>query len=308
MSASRLIVSADDLGLTPAVDLGIARALAAGSVTAVGVIANLADPARVAALARAHPGTSFGVHLNLTVGRPVLPPSQVPSLIDEGGRFHRLGVLARRALLGRVVVDEAAAELAAQVERLIAAGVAVDHVDSHQHVHALPAVAGALVAAVRRTGVRAVRSHRPLVLAVGPESRRAVARYYLRHPRRLLTHGWKRYTAASLARAGLVLPDGMVSGSLLAHPVVGGPLDEWDAILAELPGGTWELVVHPADLGAAEGDVARLGALVERRAAELAALVDPRFTRLLARHGVEPVSFAALVSSPRAEEEHRARA
>src|SRR5207244_12389555 len=101
---------------------------------------------------------------------------------------------------------------------------------------------------------------------------------------------------------------GMVAPSLLVSPVPGGPRREWEAIAALLPAGTWELVVHPADLevAPAPGDLERLGELVARRGAELAALTDTRFHVVLAAAGLEIVPFAALATrKPRILAEER---
>jgi hypothetical protein len=296
VTGRRLIVSADDLGLTAGVDRGIAAAIEAGSVTAVGVLANLADPAAVARLAAEHPGVSFGAHLNLTTGRPVLAAGRVPSLVDARGVFRPLGEQTRRALGRRLDATELTRELEAQLAALVDAGVAVDHLDSHEHVHLLPGVTGAVVGLAHRSGVRRIRSHRPRLCGAAGAPWRAVLAYYCRHPRRLLTHAVKRVLAARLACAGLVSPDGMVGTSLLLGPVPPGPGRAWEAVCAGLPCGTWELVVHPADLSVARSaeDEARLGTLLARRGEELAALLAPGFPAMVRGHGVVTTSFATL--------------
>jgi predicted glycoside hydrolase/deacetylase ChbG (UPF0249 family) len=293
MTSRRLIVSADDFGLGAAVDRGIVAAAARRSVTSVGVIANLVEAASVAELVAAAPAVSLGVHLNLTTGRPLSPAREIPSLVGADGMFHPLARLTRLAFAGRVRGGEVARELAAQVARVQALDVAIDHLDSHEHVHLLPGVTGAVIDLARSAGGQRMRTHRPRILGprwTGPP------RYYARHPRRVATHALKRLLAFRLRIAGIATPDGMVAPSLLVTPVPGGPPDEWAAIAAMLPPGTWELVVHPADLEVTPrpGDVERLGELVARRGAELAALVDPHFHTMIAATGVELVPFAAI--------------
>jgi len=289
----RLIVSADDYGLGAAVDRGVLRAAQAGSVTSVGVMGNLAAPAAVRALAAAAPRASLGVHLNLTTGRPLTPPDEVPTLVGAGGTFLPLATLAVRALTGRVRRRDVVRELGAQVAAVRAAGVPVDHLDSHEHVHLIPGVLAAVVEVAKRTGILALRSHRPCVLAPGGGPSRLA--WYLRRPRRLAAHAAKRLFVARLGRAGLALPDGMVGGSLVVGGAGDGPEAEWDAVCAHLPPGTWELVVHPADpdVPTSAEEEARLGALTARRAAELAALLAPGFAARLRRHGIALVPFAA---------------
>jgi predicted glycoside hydrolase/deacetylase ChbG (UPF0249 family) len=320
MTARRLIVNADDFGLTAGVDRGIARAVAAGAVTSVSVMANLADPAAVAALAAAHPALSLGAHLNLTTGRPLRPAHELPSLVDAHGEFLPLAVLTRRALSGRVRRADAARELGAQVAHLARHGIRVDHLDSHEHVHLLPGITAAVVDVARRSNVLRLRCHRPRLFPAGGRRSAAIARYYAAHPRRVVSHGVKRALAAWFRRAGLSGPDGVVSPALLlSPPPAGGPLDAWEAVLRSLPPGTWELVVHPADLDVPRDacDTARLGELVEQRGAELAALEGPFFAPLLAAYDVTLASFAAVPSgrvgrdvraAPRAGEAHAGRA
>src|SRR5215468_1191072 len=82
-----LIVNADDLGWTAGVNRGIAEAHRNGIVTSTSLLANgcaFSDGVKAAAEL---PGLGIGVHLNLTDGAPSAPPSQVPSLLDENGRF-----------------------------------------------------------------------------------------------------------------------------------------------------------------------------------------------------------------------------
>jgi hypothetical protein len=174
-------------------------------------------------------------------------------------------------------------------------GLRVDHLDSHEHAHLLPGVTAAVIDVARRTGVARLRCHRPRLFSAGGRRRRRLVAYYRAHPRRIASHALKRTLAARFARAGLSGPDGVVSPALLVEPATGGPLREWEAVVRHLPPGTWELVVHPADLEVPRDarDTAWLGELVERRGARLA----PRgaaFHALLAAHGVALVSFAAV--------------
>jgi predicted glycoside hydrolase/deacetylase ChbG (UPF0249 family) len=314
MTGRWLIVNADAFGLTPGVDRGITQAVAAGSVTSVSVMANLADLDAVATLAADHPGLSLGAHLNLTTGRPLRPARELPSLVDGSGEFLPLATLTRRALAGRVSGAEVVRELGAQLARLARHGVAVDHLDSHEHVHLLPGVTGAVIEAAWRAGVERMRCHRPRLFPPG-RSWTALAGYYTAHPRRIVSHAVKRALAARFRRAGLSGPDGVVSPALLLYPPEAGVLAEWTAVVAALPPGLWELVVHPADLDVSRDarDTARLGELVERRGAERAALIGSGFGDMLRAHDVALASFAAVSAAgarravpvgPRAGEAH----
>jgi predicted glycoside hydrolase/deacetylase ChbG (UPF0249 family) len=136
---ARVVVTADDLGLHPALNAGIMKAHDEGIVTSVSLCSHGPAFAQAAALCRARPALECGAHLALTDGIPVLPPGQVPSLVDGSGRLRRSWTgLLRDAVLGRIRLAEVEAEWRAQLRKLRDAGLAPRHLNSHQHVHLLP--------------------------------------------------------------------------------------------------------------------------------------------------------------------------
>ncbi len=169
----RLVIHADDYGLSPGVNRAIEEALESGAVTSCSIMLGEAAAHSAIAWAAGHPQFDFGVHLNLTQGRPVLPPSQVPSLVDSHGHFWRLGTFILRCSTGRVRLREVELEWRAQIGLLRAAGVVISHLDSHQHVHLLPWVfrnVAARLAAEEGLVIRAMR--RPIVVGrLRPDAR-----------------------------------------------------------------------------------------------------------------------------------------
>src|SRR5437773_1986596 len=117
--APRLVVNADDFGLSAGVNRGILEAYVAGVVSSVSVLVNA--PGWTDAVQRLRdlgPGLGVGLHLNLTMGRPV---SWGGGLCDaRSGRFHTLPALVARALAGRLDPGDVAIECAAQLARLLA--------------------------------------------------------------------------------------------------------------------------------------------------------------------------------------------
>jgi predicted glycoside hydrolase/deacetylase ChbG (UPF0249 family) len=139
--ARRLIVNADDFGLTAGVSQGILRAHLKGLVTSTTVLASLPSHPELDALAAAS-GLGLGLHFNLTWGRPVSPPETVPSLVDAEGRFGRdLAALQERAR-PEDVQREGDAQIEAFARRF---GRLPTHLDSHHHVHRVPGVMDAVL-------------------------------------------------------------------------------------------------------------------------------------------------------------------
>jgi len=169
---SALVVNADDYGVTRGSTDGIIRAHLDGIVTSAS-LATAYDhyPYAVEHYHRRCPGLGVGLHFTLTSGRPVLPPGQVPLLVDQRGYFRwRFGSLFA-ACLGRrrtALLDQIAAELEAQLQRLQRDGVSPDHINGERHIHQLPAIFPLVVAAARRHGIRYVRAGRDGGLSLLP--------------------------------------------------------------------------------------------------------------------------------------------
>src|SRR5512142_2512341 len=135
----RLIINADDLGLTPGVNRAVAEAYGRGVVTSTTLMANAAAFADAVATVR-DTRLSVGCHVVLVDGAPVLGREQVSTLIagDASGQFrHGFAEFALAALRGRLDAEQLEAEAAAQMQRVQVAGGRVSHCDTHKHVHLL---------------------------------------------------------------------------------------------------------------------------------------------------------------------------
>jgi chitin disaccharide deacetylase len=143
---SRLIVNADDFGVTPGVSEGILAAHRHGIVTSTTVLVNSSiEPDHLARVRDS--GLGIGLHVNLTLGRPL---TRGASLVDASGRFVRD---ARRAA-ARVERRHVDAEIAAQVEKFLDLFKRPPtHLDTHHHVGLHPPVRESVQALARHLGV-----------------------------------------------------------------------------------------------------------------------------------------------------------
>ncbi|TMG36336.1 MAG: ChbG/HpnK family deacetylase [Chloroflexi bacterium] len=152
-----LVVTADDLGLSPGVTKGILESHRRGVVRSASLVVTFAAAEEAAALARAEHDLEVGLHLDLVGGGPIADPASIPSLCDDDGRFHPLAEFARRLAIGRIRAHELAAEVRAQVALARRWGVPALAWDSHRHVHLMPPVARVVSRVAREEGVRWVR-------------------------------------------------------------------------------------------------------------------------------------------------------
>jgi chitin disaccharide deacetylase len=288
----RLIINADDLGLTHGVNRGIFHARQAGVVTSATLMANSRAFDGAIQYARAlQPAGPFGIgcHVVLIDGEPVLPATCVPTLLmagDPSARFREsLTGFARAALRGRIKADEIESEAAAQMRRIQAEGIQLSHFDAHKHAHLLPSVLKPLLRAAKACNVRAVRNPfaplKPLAFA-----------HLARRP-----HLWKRYSEVRVLRgfAGrfreLVKQEGLQTTDGTFGIVVTGALDAalFDAIIGCIPEGTWEFCCHP---GYNDTDLARVRTrLRESRSQELQVLTSDAARASIQRHGIELISY-----------------
>ena len=248
---ARLILNADDFGLTSGINRAIGELSAAGVLTSATLMANGPAFDDAVTMARAHSALGVGCHVVLTDGVPILRPETIPSLLGADGKSLRPSVVefVRALLLGRIREDDVAREATAQIEKLQGAGIRVTHIDTHKHTHLFPSVLRPLLEVAGRTGVHAIRDpFEPawsLALGQGSLGRRVAVR--------LVGGLRRRFNAQPQIRDGLVLTtDGTIAISATGH-LNSTTLAE---ILLALPAeGTYELCCHP---GYCDDDLSRV--------------------------------------------------
>jgi predicted glycoside hydrolase/deacetylase ChbG (UPF0249 family) len=233
------------------------------------------------------PDLEFGVHVNLTLGRPVSEPDAVPTLVDSSGSFRR--DVVRRASLRLVRPEEVVREVRAQVSRLVALGVRPLHWDSHQNIAYSPALVRPIAAACRAEGLRCTRSPRAWVVDRRVPPRLARWKNRARRPRRLYTDVGCLVSRAWLARS-FAMPDWRTTPRLVRSGV--DYRSAWDEVLASLPIGVAEVIGHPVRVeDAATGEASNPA---HRGAVDLSVLLDPAVRTRLEGGGVTLIGFRDL--------------
>jgi predicted glycoside hydrolase/deacetylase ChbG (UPF0249 family) len=286
----RLIINADDFGLTTGVNQAITECHSAGTVTSSTLMANSRAFGNAVAAAKSAKTLGVGCHVVLVDGEPILPTAQTASLLANGSNRFRVGIaeFAGVALRGKLSPDEIAAEAAAQMRKIQSSGIELTHFDSHKHTHIFPQVLRPLLRAAKECGVRAVRN--PFV----PFKALALAHLF-RQPRL-----WVRYSevkflnrfAATFRReveqAGLRSTDGTFG------IIATGALDQklFNAIIGSIPEGTWEFVCHPGYNNVDLDSIATR--LRSSRDAERNVLTAPESKRQIESRGIQLISYAEL--------------
>ncbi|MGO5012571.1 chitin disaccharide deacetylase [Niallia sp. Sow4_A1] len=130
---TKVIINADDFGLSRGVNYGIIDAHLKGLVTSATMMMNAKATKHAISLAKDTPSLKVGVHLVLTWGRPLL--EDVPSLIDEAGNFKKQIFVYGNPV--SISLDDLEREWTAQIEKCFDADLTPSHLDSHHHVHGI---------------------------------------------------------------------------------------------------------------------------------------------------------------------------
>jgi hopanoid biosynthesis associated protein HpnK len=283
----RLIVNADDFGLTAGVNRAIVEGNRQGVITSATLMANAQASEAAIDLARTQPGLKTGCHVVLIDGVPL--SANLPSLTNGTARFRSsLKEFAIAAVRRQIAVDEIEREVEVQVRKLQSSGITLTHVDSHKHTHMFPHVLRPLLRAARACGIRAVRNpFEPMRSWPGSMVLGTPGLWF--RSAGVMAFGM---FAAEFRRA--IKEQGMASTDGTVGIAVTGLLDQHKLlrILKALPEGTWELVCHP---GYSDADLQSAGTrLTQSREIELAALTSEATKEALARRKIELISYADL--------------
>jgi hopanoid biosynthesis associated protein HpnK len=228
--------SADDFGLTEGVNAGIERAHRDGALQAASLMVGAPAAADAVRIARANPGLRVGLHLVVIEGPAVLPPEEIPGLIDADGQFPsdqlRLGL---RYFFNPAVRRQLRVEIRAQFAAFAATGLVLDHANAHKHMHLHPTVGAMMLAIGREFELRRIRvpSEPPATLARCGTQAGWGDRVLYR---------WTWVLRRQAAAAGVAVNDHCFGLAWSGHMTA----ERIRCILANLPDGDSEIYLHPA--------------------------------------------------------------
>jgi hopanoid biosynthesis associated protein HpnK len=280
-----VIFTADDFGLSAALNAAVAIAHSQGLLSCASLMAAAPATNEAREIALQHPDLCLGVHLTLIQGRAVLPPRHLPHLVDNNGNFPNDPVRAGwRYFWEPRLLPELRREMAAQIESLLAGGLKVWHLNGHLNLHLHPRIFPIVVELCREYGIAAVRLCREdwrLTLRLAPEGP-------LPKVMQGLIFAWLSRRAARLAQAA-----GLAVNDHLFGLTQDGRMTE-DYVLGLIPGlkpGVTEIYCHPATH--ADVELKRWAPHYQRQA-ELQALLSPRIRRELTAAGIKVSDYREL--------------
>lgn len=281
----QLIVTGDDFGASVQVNEAIERAHLDGvlNTTCLMVAGAAADDA--VQRARRMPSLRVGLHVVLVDGRSLLPPRDIPALVDADGRFSdRLLRAGLNFSFNPAARRQLEAEIRAQFQAYRATGLPLDHANGHNHMHLHPTVLGAIIRIGREHGLKAVRvPYEPLL----PSWRAMRTDLRGRFGNGVLLAPMLGLMRARLHAAGLHCNDFVFGLNDTSHMT----RDRVLTLLRELPDGVTEMYFHPATSRSPEMPA---GAQCQE---ELLALTDPQVAQLVRDAGITMITFTDLAGA-----------
>jgi hopanoid biosynthesis associated protein HpnK len=265
-SIRRLIVNADDFGLSASVNAAVVRAHREGILTSASLMVNEAGFDEAVKLAKENPRLGVGLHLTLLMGHAALPPAKIPGLVNARGEFSNSPVgVGLDYFFKRSLRQQLRAEIHAQFEKFHATGLLLDHVNGHLHLHLHPVIFKILMDDADALRIRHLRLTRDC-LARSRRMSRGHCFYKVSHAAifEFLSGRARKVLAAKKIRHAQItfglLQDSRVDEEYLLK------------LLPELPAGDSELYAHPS---------------LDRFQHEFDALVSPRVKALVSRLGIQ---------------------
>jgi len=278
---TKLIVNADDFGLTKGINRGIADGFKNGIITSASLIATMPAFQHAVGLAKENPDLDIGVHLSLTLGKPCSNNERLSPIVEEGEFIRSYAHVIANIYANRLHIEDIKEEMSAQIRKVQETGLRVSHLDSHQHTHMVPRVFKLMLTLMQEHQVPFVRIPDELV-----------------GTRQLLTtKGWGllvlgligKMSRRKVVRAKLSTTDyfwGLSCSEAMS-------LHDLTHMLRSLRPGTHELMCHP---GYNDGT---LGLIYDRpsfREEELAAFTDDKVLELVRQRGIRLTNYRALLS------------
>lgn len=129
----KIIITADDYGMCDIVNDAIDAGIQNGFVTTTNVMVNMEALEAASTLRERFPNVSIGMHWNVTTGKPVTDPQQIPTLVDKNGNFFPVTEFKRKYAKGQIQKKDLELELYNQYEMFRKVCGEADYWNAHEN-------------------------------------------------------------------------------------------------------------------------------------------------------------------------------
>lgn len=272
-----LIVSADDFGLTNALNDGIVKACINGIVTCVNIMPSGDAFENALALLKKTGITEIGAHLSLTQTRPLTEYNKISTIVTPAGNFHNdYKTFFTKFISGKIDITQAYFELKRQMDILNATGLKITNLSSHENIHMVPSILNLFIRLAKEFKVRAIRfphGDKSFNYGINIIYKKFILSFFEKRMRKILS------------ASEVVSPDhfyGFFDSGKMNESIV-------LQIIESLEKGTTELICHP---GILEQGLTESFSFYKNCESELNALTSPRVKKLVEDKGIQLVSYS----------------
>ena len=278
-----LIVNADDFGRHVLINRAVERAFNTGCLRSATLMAGGIAFDEAIRLAKKIPKLGVGIHFTLANGNPVLPPDEIPSLVTAEGIFHADYVtFLKKYLSGKISLAEVRSELAAQLNKILRAGLTLTHFDSHQHLHHIP---GIIEITLELAAAENISAMRVADTKIFDGELKNIGQFV----GRLGLGSLAKFAAHKARKKNFSTPEhftGIVAGESVSENFM-------LKLIENLREGTTEIMLHPGINNKTLQDFCRWDHDFEE---ELAAVTSPKVLSLLDEKNIAAINFSELRS------------
>lgn len=278
----KLIITADDYGMSRAVNDAIDAGIDAGLITATNVMTNM--PLYKEAIRLKDKNVSVGIHWVLACGKSVLPAHEIPTLVKPDGEFYPYPEFRKRLRKKLISFTDIKKELKAQYELYYELMGQADYWNTHQNTHVDFGIYRLFVETAAELGIGKMRSHQRIYVKGSDNSKKMSLTWRLMEPiKAKMLNNWQ----SNAHKRGIASPDGLIvclNGNDINNPEYLFPHIEWGKK------NIGEYVIHPAT----ENDSPYFGRIVEQRIREYEMFTSEKIKRIINDAGIELVSYEGL--------------
>lgn len=279
----KLIVTADDYGMSRAVNDAIDAGISAGLITSTNVMTNMPFY-REAVKLKENPKVSVGLHWVLACGKPVLPPKEIPTLVNANGEFYPYPEFRKRLRAGKITHTDIKKELKAQYNLFFELMGQPDYWNTHQNTHVDFGIYRLCVDTAVELGIRKMRSHQRLYVKGSDNEGKMPLKWRLAEPlKSRMLDTWQN----NAHKKGVASPDGLVTCLKKTDETIPqyvfSHIDWKDRTIGEY-------VIHPAT----ENDSPYFGKIVEQRINEYHQFISSEQRGIFEKNNIELVNFNAV--------------
>lgn len=279
----RLIITADDYGMSPSVNKAIDAGVAAGVITSTNLMPGMEYTEDAATLRKKHPNISIGIHWTLTAGKPVSKEHEVGSLIDDTGHFWSYNEFRKRYRKGFIKEQEIRHELIKQYYKFCLICGEPDYWNTHQNVHVGFKIFDLFLSIAKDLEIKKMRTHQRIYIPAKLKSTLGVKARVLEPFKIIVLNQWMN----KAKEIGIKAPDGM-----LVHKHEDDKLD-MEYVLKNIQWNnknTAELIIHPA----MSNDSLHFGRITDQRIREFELFTDNNLKILIMGAGITLITYEEL--------------